>query len=129
METVILWISLAFGIAVAVILLASDLRFLASPCRRVEAVVEGHQRHHDDGTIVHAALFGFTDPLGNHRTVADGLLDRARKPAVGTRVTLVHPEMRPDLARVPRPWLRATIYLALAYLLAVLIARLAGWIS
>ena len=127
METVILWASLTFVCAVAALLLRQDLHFVVGPRQRAEAVVIGHDRCRDDGTVVHAAIFAFTDLNGKRHEVADGLLAQTPRPAVSTPMLLVYPEARPDLARVPRPIVRTGIYLLVGYLGAVLVARLAGW--
>jgi hypothetical protein len=53
---------------------------------------------------------------------------RVEGEAVG-RVALSYPEGRPDQARVGRPAWRAYAYAVLAVMLAILVARAAGWLG
>ena len=125
----ILWVALAFTAIVAAALLARDLHFVVRRRHRADAIVVGHERLHDDGSVVHTAVLAFTDHRGQDHRVVDGLLFAMPRPAVSTRVSLVYPETRPDLARAPRPILRAGIYLMVGYVGGVVIARLAGWLG
>lgn len=129
MESVVLWSALGFTALVAVALLARDLRFVIGPRRRAEGVVVGHERLHEDGSVVHTAVFAFTDHRGQDHQVVDTILAARRRPPVATRLMLVYPEAKPGLARVPRPLLRLMIYLVVGYLLGILVARIAGWVD
>ena len=129
METIILWAALSLVAAALVAILARDLRFAIDRRHRTEAVVISHERLHEDGSVVHAAVLSFTDHSGQEHRVVDALLTTTRRPPIGARLPVVFPERRPGLARIPRPMLRATIYLVTGLLLVVVAARIAGWIA
>jgi hypothetical protein len=129
MELIILWTCLAFSLAVTAFLAREDWFHLSRPAQRVLARVVGHRRHLDEGSPSFAALLEFSAEDGRLVRVEDKLYSALPKPAIGSTVTLHHPEGMPQRARIRRPVLRALIYLFLLYLNLVLIGRLMGWLS
>jgi hypothetical protein len=129
MEQVILWTCLAFALAITLFLLREDWFHLTRPVRQVLAHVIGHRQHMDKSSPSFAALLEFTGPDGTPMQVEDKLLSSNPTPAIGSIITIHHPEGMPQRARIRRPILRAAIYLLLFYLIAVLAGRLAGFLS
>lgn len=127
MEAVILWAAMGIAALGLLAVVARDLPFVLDRRHRVMAVVIGHQRLHEDGNVVHAAVLSFIDHRGGEHRVVDALLSAARRPPIGTRVRIVFPERRPFLARVPRPLSRAAIYVAIGFTIAGLWSRIHGW--
>jgi hypothetical protein len=100
---------------------------LTRPSRRVGAVVTGHRSSWSDGDKSYAAIYRFALGSTEH-DVTDAVYGSSPKPPLGTRVELVHPEGRPDLARVPRPLMWLVVYGVLVGLDAVLLAKMMGWL-
>ena len=101
---------------------------LRSITRTAEAVVIGHRIRRDNDGSSYSAQFRFSAE-GKVHEVTDAVLSSRLEPPVGTKVKLSYPFGRPDLARIPRPWTWLLVYSTLLILLAVLIARAAGWLQ
>ena len=129
MEQAILWISLAFVALLLLFLGREDWFHLSRPKRRAMAHVVGHREHFEDGARRFSAVLEFADEDGGLVQVADTVYAPKPHPDIGRTIEITHPQNMPDRARISRPWLRGGIYLALLYLLAVLIGRLSGWLS
>ena len=100
---------------------------LSSLSRTVEAEVVGHRISRDNDGTSYAPIYRFSAEGGTHR-VSDEVLHARAQPPIGTRATLRYPVGHPELARVPRPLMWAGVYLLLIGLLAVLVAKKAGWL-
>ena len=110
------------------VLARKDWIRLRSISRTADAEVIGHRVSHDNDGTSYAAIFRFAAEGATHE-VNDAVLSARPQPPVGTKVTLRYPFGRPDLARVPRPWTWLFVYGVLLFLLAILIARAAGWLG
>jgi hypothetical protein len=104
-----------------------DLVRLRAISRSVDAEVIGHRISRDGDGTSYAATYRFSAEGETHE-VHDAVLNSSPRPSVGTRVKLNYPFGRPDLARVSRPWTWLFVYATLLFMLAILIARAAGWI-
>lgn len=100
---------------------------LTTISRQTAGEVVGHRISRDSDGTSYAATYRFSAEGESHE-VTDQVLHRAPLPPLGTRVALSYPVGRPDLARVPRPLLWGGIYLLLIALLAILVAKLLGWL-
>jgi hypothetical protein len=100
---------------------------LRSMTRTAEGEVIGHRISRDNDGTSYSATFRFLAE-GKVHEVTDALLSSRPQPPVGTKVTLSYPFGRPDLARIPRPWTWLFVYGTLLLMLAILIARAAGWL-
>lgn len=126
MESYFLWAGIALCLFSLWAIARHDWLRLIRPMRRVEGEVIRHATARDDGRLTYAAVYAFTIEDGRHEAT-DAVWSLRPEPPLGTRRILAFPEGRPDLARPPRPWLWIAIYAVLAYLLAVLAARVLGW--
>ena len=125
----IFWLAIASVSIVLVVLVAEDWQHVFRPKRRVMATVVGFRSELDEGTRSFTPRLNFTDETGKDVEVLDTLFSAVRKPAEGSHVELVYPAGRPDMARVPRPWLRLLIYGIAGYMLVVLTLVMMGKIS
>lgn len=98
-----------------------------SPSRAAMGEVIGHRVLRDGDGASYSPIYRFRAEGAAHE-VTDEVYHASPSPPPGTRATLVYPLGRPDLARVPRPWLWRAIYGLLAALLALLLARAMGWL-
>ena len=96
--------------------------------RDARATVVGHVRSESDGSPTYAARLRFSAE-GKEHEVTDQVHTSRPRPPEGTVLTVRYPVARPDLARIPRPWMWAGIYALLIGLAGVLGARLEGWIG
>lgn len=101
---------------------------LTSPAQRVLGEVIRHRTGIDGDGESFAAIYRFTDETGPHEVI-DQVYTARLRPAVGSRIELVYPQGRPDLARPPRPMLWLFIYTMLTGMLALLIAKALGWLD
>ncbi len=129
MEHIILWASLAFAVAVLVLLAREDWGHLLRTARRATARVTGHRESTDGDGRSYAALLEFVDEGGETIIVEDKVYSGAPRPVVGSLVEITYPGGAPLRARIKRPVLRFAIYAALFCMIAVLVGRLAGWLS
>lgn len=96
--------------------------------RAVDAHVTGHRTRRDDDGIHYAAIYAFQAEGARHEVI-DEVYSARPVPPIGQPRQLTYPAGRPDLARVPRPVLWLAIYGLLLAMVAVLSARLLGWLS
>jgi hypothetical protein len=129
MESVILWVCMAFVLIVFAILLAQDWPFITRPLSRTEAEVIRHDKSFSDGDDVYSAVFAFVDEVGTAHEVRDNVLYALARPRIGTRVTLTYPQGAAHKARPQRLWLRAMIYLVMCFFILMLAGRLLGWLD
>jgi hypothetical protein len=101
---------------------------LTRPARRVEAVVTGYRSTWNEGSRSYAPVYHFTSESAEHEVV-EAVYSGAQKRPLGTVVSLSHPAGRPDLAQVPRPLMWLTVYALLAFMEAVLLAKMMGWLE
>lgn len=127
METAILWVCTLFAGLCIYLVARNDWVRLRGIGRTVVAEVTGHHCHSHDNHRSYAAIYTFAAEGAQHE-VTDQVYSPRPEPAVGTRLTLTYPVGRPDLARVPRPWLWFGVYAVLICLLAILAGRLLGWL-
>jgi len=109
------------------VLARADIVRLTRPACRVEAVVTGYRSTWNEGSKSYAPVYRFTSEGAQH-DVTEAVYSGARKPAVGTAISLRHPQGRPDLARVPRPLLWLAVYGLLVGLDVMLLAKMMGWL-
>ncbi|WP_088310981.1 DUF3592 domain-containing protein [Novosphingobium sp. B 225] len=128
MESFVLYAAMALVLLTLALLLRSDLPRWLGMERRVDAEVIGHHSSVHDNTRSYAPVYRF-GAEGRTHEVTDQVYSGREYPPVGTRVTLSYPHGRPDLARVPRPWLWLGVYAVLLYGLAVLIGKATGWLQ
>ena len=126
---IILWLAIASVNIVLAVLVAEDWQHLLRPKRHVVATVIGFRSELDDGTRSFTPRLSFTDETGKAVEVVDKVYSTVRTPPEGRHVALVYPAGRPDMARVPRPWLRVLIYGVAGYMLVVLTLVMMGKIS
>lgn len=100
---------------------------LRSITRTAQGEVIGHRISRGNDGTSYAAQYRFSAE-GKVHEVTDAVLSSRLQPPVGTKITLSYPFGRPDLARIPRPWTWLFVYAALLFMLALLIARAAGWL-
>lgn len=124
----LLWIGIAMTLVALAALAREDLSHLSRRRIRVEGEVVGHRSMIED-EYSYAAVMAFTAADGRRHEVVDSHYWPVRKPEVGTRVALAYPEGRPDKARVGRPAWRVYAYAVLLCMLAILVARAAGWLG
>ncbi len=96
--------------------------------REAQAEVIGQHSGWSDGARTHAAMLRFETEGGMHE-VTDQLYGSRPAYAVGAKCRVMWPDGRPDLARIPRPWLWTGVYGMLFYLAGILIGRLTGFID
>lgn len=101
---------------------------LTRPSVRVEAAVTGYRSTWNEGARSYAPVYRFTSEGAEHEVV-EAVYSGVQKPPVGTVVALDHPAGRPELARVSRPLLWGSVYAALVFLQAVLMAKMMGWLE
>ena len=127
METAIIYVAMAFVALCLWLVARNDLQRLKGPSRQVPGEVVGHHCSFHDNVRSYAPVYRFSAE-GGTQEVTDQVYSGRPHPPLGTRVQLTYPQGRPDLARVPRPLLWAGVYLLLIGLLAVLVAKQAGWL-
>lgn len=101
---------------------------LTRPAVRVEAEVTGYRSTWNEGARSYAPVYRFASEGAEHEVV-EAVYSGAQAPPLGTKVALSHPAGRPDLAHVPRPLLWLAVYALLAFMEAVLLAKVMGWIG
>jgi hypothetical protein len=106
---------------------ADFVRLVRQACR-VQAMVTGYRSTWNEGSRSFAPIYRFTSEGAEHE-VTEALYSTVAKPPLGTAVRLVHPQGRPDLARVPRPLLWIAVYGVLLLLEAMLLSKMTGWIG
>lgn len=127
METAILRVATGF-IALCLWLVArGDLARLRGMTRNVPGQVIGHRCSLHDSTRSYAPIYRFTAEDGTHEVI-DQVYSGAPHPPVGSWVQLAYPHGRPDLARVPRPWLWVFVYSVLIAMLGLLVAKQMDWL-
>ncbi|MCW1383283.1 DUF3592 domain-containing protein [Novosphingobium sp. KCTC 2891] len=126
MERSILLAGLALCLFSLWALLRHDVRRLIAPAREARAVVVGHVANWDDGERTYAARLRFQADEQVHE-VTDQRLRRQPLPPEGAAVIVRFPAGRPDLARIPHPWMWAWVYAAVTMMAVMLLARLLGW--
>ncbi len=127
MENVILYVAMAFVALCLWLVARNDLVRLNGLSRQARGEVIRHHCQFHNNVRSYAPVYRF-DAEGTTHEVTDQVYSGAQQPPVGTRVQLSYPVGRPDLARVPRPWLWAGVYLLLIGLLGVLVAKKLGWL-
>ena len=126
---IFLWLTVIFLGVVLAILIVEDWQHLSKPSRRVTATVVGYRSDIDEGARRFTPRLSFTDETGQPVEVLDKLYSPSRAPAEGSPIDLVYPIGRPEMARVPRPWMRSLIYVFLGFLLVMVALRVMGRIS
>ena len=127
METAIIWVAIAF-VALRLWLVArNDLVRLNGISRQVRGEVIGHHSSIHDNARSYAPIYRFSAEGETHE-VTDQVYSGAPKPPVGTLVQLSYPHGRPDLARVPRPWMWLGVYAVMLLMLGILVSRKLGWL-
>lgn len=101
---------------------------LTRPSQRVEAEVTGYRSTWNEGARSYAPVYRFTSEGAEHEVV-EAVHSSTQTPQLGTMVALSHPAGRPDLAQVPRPLMWLVVYALLAFMEAVLLAKMMGWIG
>jgi hypothetical protein len=124
----LLWIGIAMMLVALAALARDDLPHWSRRRIRVEGEVVGHRSMRDD-EYSYAAVMAFTASDGRRHEVVDSHYRPTRRPEAGAKVALVYPEGLPDKARVGRPLWRFYAYAMLACMLAILVARAAGWLG
>ena len=127
MEDVILYVAMAFVALCLWLVGRGDLVRLNGLSRQVPAEVVGHRCQYHNNIRSYAPIYRFSAEGGTHEVI-DQVYSGAQKPPVGTRLQLTYPQGRPDLARVPRPWLWAGVYLVLIWMLGLIVAKKLGWL-
>lgn len=128
METVIVWIAIAFVALCLVLVARNDWPRLQRIGRSVTAEVTGHRSQIHDNTHSFAAIYRF-EAEGQSHEVIDQVYSGRPYPPVGTRVSLSYPVGRPDLARPPRPLMWLGVYAVLLFLLGILLGKALGLID
>lgn len=128
MSTVIILAALALCLLSLGIIARRDCVRWRRPRQRVLAQVVGHRTSRLEGYRQFAAIYRFTAEGTDHEVV-DEVLSNSSQPPVGTPVELVFPAGRPELARRPRFLMWLSVYVLLAGMVAILVARLFGWIG
>jgi hypothetical protein len=105
------------------VLLWRDWPWLTRPPKRVQAIVTDHKPSNDEGVTGYTAIFSFQFE-GAPYEVLDLVTRSTPHFDVGSTVGLTYPYGRPDLARVPRPWLWGAIYAGLLGITALLLGKL-----
>ena len=123
-----LFLSIAVGfLAIVLVFLAfEDCQFLRRPRHRARGTVFDHRRSTDEGSEYFSAMVRFVTLDGKTIEFTDTLGLSSRRRPVGSQLDVVYPIEMPDKARVPRPWLRVTIYCFLLVALTLLIAQGTG---
>lgn len=128
MERAIILAGLALCLFALWALVRKDAARWFALSREVRATVVGHQEGWSDGHRTYAARLRF-EAEGTSHEVIDQVLNGRPTPPEGTVVMLRFPVGRPDLARIPRPWTWAWVYLTIIGMTGILVARLMGWIG
>jgi Protein of unknown function (DUF3592) len=124
MKTILLLLGMALLGFVAFILLRRDVVFLSRKSVRVTGKVTGHRKSHDDGSDFYSANIEFLDERGEAHRLEDDYGLRTPFPAIGQEVNVIYPEGAPQIARVPRPFVRIILYLFVFGVITVLVSEL-----
>lgn len=127
METAIIWVAIAFVALCLWLVARNDLVRLNGISRQVRGEVIGHHSSIHDNARSYAPIYRFSAEGETHE-VTDQVYSGAPKPPVGTLVQLSYPHGRPDLARVPRPWMWLGVYAVMLLMLGILVSRKLGWL-
>ena len=127
-EHYFLWGSIALCIFSLWAIARHDWLRLTRPSRLVLARVTGQRSSTSDGSINYAPIFRFTAE-GTEHEVIDAVYGARPKPPVGTVIELSHPVGHPQLARPPRLLMWLSVYAFLLFMLAILLAKLLGWLD
>ncbi len=127
--TFILWLSIGLTGVCLWLLLCEDWWRWTRARRRVAATVIDHRRQIEDGGVVFRPELRFVSDDGRRIEFFDMILNATATPPVGTVVEVVYPVGLPEKAWVPRPVLRAIIHLFVLGLLAILLARVCGFLA
>lgn len=125
METVIVWIMVAFIGLTFGLVMRRDWPRLQRIGRTVTGEVTGYRSYMHDNVRSFAPIYRFHAEGAEHEVV-DQVYSGTESTPLGTRVTLAYPVGRPDLARPPRPLLWLFVYGFLIVSLGLLIAKLLG---
>jgi hypothetical protein len=122
---------LALGILVAMLffLALDDLTFWRTARRRATGTVTGHQRGIGDGSDSFFARVAFEDHLGHRHEIDDSVGRASPQPPIGTAREVEYPEVAPEKARVRHALMRRIIYVLVLCMLALMIAKILGWIG
>lgn len=128
MERVILSTALIFCGWCLWLLLRHDWLRWTRPMREAQAIVVGQRTGWSDSRRAYAARLQF-QAEGRQHEVIDQLYGSKPAMADGARCRVMWPDGRPDLARIPRPWMWTGVYGILLYLAIILVGRLTGFID
>ena len=128
MERVIIWTALVSSGLCLWLLLRHDWLRWTRPMCEAEAEVIGQRMTWSDSTRTYAARLRF-EVDGQVYDVTDQLYGSKAAIAVGTRCRIMWPQGRPDLARIPRPWMWVGVYAVLLYVAGIMAGKLCGYIQ
>lgn len=128
MERVILWTALAFCGFCLWLLLRHDWLRWTRLTREAQATVVGQGAHWGDNGRMYSARLRF-QAEGRIYEVVDQLYASKPQLADGAQCRVTWPDGRPDLARIPRPWMWSSVYCILLYLFVILSGKLTGIIE
>jgi hypothetical protein len=123
-----LWVWVVFAAIVLSVLIWQDIPLLTTRQVRTQGTVFDHRRSVDDGSAYFAAKVRFKADDGRWIEIEDSVGFPKARPPVGTQVSVVYPAGIPEKGRIPRLWLRPLLYGFMLFLLAMLIAKLVGWL-
>ena len=127
-ETFFLWMGFTLLIIVLLFLCLEDFRFRRSPLVTTEGTVFDHSRVTDADGLTYSIQVRFVDEAGRQVEITDTIGRAVPNPPVGTVVKIVYPGGQPEKAVVRRTIFRALLYAIILGMLAVLAARIAGWL-
>lgn len=128
MEQAILGIGISLCLFALWAMLRQDWPRLTQSSREADAVVSGHERGWDSGRPLYAMRLRF-EAEGCEHQVIDQVWRRKPIPPVGTRLLVRFPVGRPEMARIPRPWMWAFVYGCVVLMGGMLVAKALGLIG
>ncbi len=123
-----LWMGMIFLIPVLFALCLEDYRFRRLPLVTTQGTVFNHSRATDADGPSYSIQVRFDDEAGRPVEITDTVGRSVPNPPVGTVVKISNPIGHPEKAVVSRPFFRGFLYAIVLGMLAMLAARLAGWL-